>query len=431
MTTPTQSGAKKCLFSSSLSFGVRNLLNDQRGTIAVMTGLSATVLVGFAALAIDVASWQVAQHSMQGAADSAAYSAGVAYNRGDGTDFHTQGKGIAAAQGFVDGQNGATVAVNQPPTLGSYTGTATAIEVIIQQPQPRFFAGFFLSSNPTVSARAVATISGSGACILALDPSANQAISVTGSATINSPGCDIVANSSSANAFSMGGSSTVTTPCLAVGGNASVTSGLTLTQCANPITNAPPVGDPYALVPQPTPSGSCLTVPHGSGAVTLVAGNYCSGIHITGGQSATFGPGVYTVSGGDLKIEGSATGTGVTFFVAAGNATTINGGGTVSFTAPTTGTYAGIAFFGDRAGSTSTDNKINGGSNNTITGAVYYPTQSLTFAGGSATGSDCTQLVADKITVTGSSYFKSACTGDGMAQIVLHSRSGGSVQLVE
>jgi Putative Flp pilus-assembly TadE/G-like len=205
MTTPTQNGAKKRFFSSSLSFGLHSLWNDQRGTIAIMTGLGATVLVGFAALAIDVASWQVAQHSMQGAADSAAYSAGVAYNRGDGTSYITQAKGITAAQGYVDGQNGATVAVNQPPTSGSYTGTATAIEVIITQPQPRFLAGLFLSSNPTVTARAVATIGGSGACILALDATANQAINVTGSAIVNSPACDIVANSNSASAFNMGG----------------------------------------------------------------------------------------------------------------------------------------------------------------------------------------------------------------------------------
>jgi hypothetical protein len=165
--------------------------------------------------------------------------------------------------------------------------------------------------------------------------------------------------------------------------------------------------------------------------VTLSAGYYCSGIHITGSQSATFGPGVYYVSGGDFKIDGSATGAGVTFFIAAGNATSVNGSGAVTLTAPTSGTYSGIVFFGDRAGSSSSTNTINGGSNNTITGAVYYPTQSLTFAGGSASGSDCTQLVADTIKITGNSYFKSACTGDGMAEIVVHSRSAGTVQVVE
>src|SRR5260370_31116294 len=155
MIAPTQGGPKKCFVSSALSLGLRDLWNDQRGTIAVMTGLCATALAGFAALAIDVASWQVAKLSMQGAADSAAYSAGIAYSKSDGTDFHTQAKGITAAQGYVDGQNGATVTVNQPPASGSHASSATAIEVIIQQPQPRFLAGLFLSSNPMVTAPAV------------------------------------------------------------------------------------------------------------------------------------------------------------------------------------------------------------------------------------------------------------------------------------
>src|SRR5260370_17135881 len=154
-------GPKKRLFSSALSLGLRNLRNDQRGTIAVMTGLGARALAGFAALAIDVASWQVAQRSMQGAADAAAYSAGIAYNKSDGTDFHTQAKGITAAQGYVDGQNGVTVTVNKPPASGGHTSSATAIEVIIQQPQPRFLAGLFLSSTPMVSARPLPTLSAS------------------------------------------------------------------------------------------------------------------------------------------------------------------------------------------------------------------------------------------------------------------------------
>jgi hypothetical protein len=117
-----------------------------------MAALCATVLVGFAALAIDVGSWQVARRSMQGAADAAAFSAATAYGNNDGTSYVTQAKGVTAAQGYVDGQKGVTVAVHQPPTSGGYTDNATAIEVIIQQPQPRFFAGLFLASDPTVTA---------------------------------------------------------------------------------------------------------------------------------------------------------------------------------------------------------------------------------------------------------------------------------------
>ena len=63
----------------------------------------------------------------------------MANNTANGTSYVTQAKGITAALGFVDGQNGVTVSVNKPPTSGGYTSSATAIEVIVQQPQPRYF----------------------------------------------------------------------------------------------------------------------------------------------------------------------------------------------------------------------------------------------------------------------------------------------------
>ena len=412
MIAPIQSGPKKSLFSSSLSFGLRNLCNDQRGSIAVMTGLCATALVGFAALAIDVASWQVAQRSMQGAADAAAYSAGIAYNTSNGTSIVTQAKGIAATQGYVDGQNGATVAVNQPPKYGSYTGRTSAIEVVIQQPQPRFLAGLFLSSNPTVSARAVATVS-NPSCILALDKTASSAISVSGSSTINSE-CDLASNSSSNSAINLSGSATITTPCVTVVGKVNTTSGLTLTQCTQPTTGAAATPDPYASVPAPTASGPCLTVPHGS-PLTFSAGNYCGGISLSGSTTATFQSGVYYVNGG-FQLSGSSTvsGTDVTFYITGGNVQ-MSGSSSASFTAPTSGTYSGLVFFGDRAGTGS--NNFTGGGTSGITGALYFPSQGVTYSGGSSNGSNCTQIVADTVTVTGNSYFRSDCIGDGMADL--------------
>ena len=106
-------------------------------------------------------------------------------------------------------------------------------------------------------------------------------------------------------------------------------------------------------------------------------------------------------------------------------------GSATNFTAPISGTYSGIAFFGDRAGSTGRTSTFNGGSNMTITGAVYFPTQSIAYSGGSVSGANCTQLVADKITVTGNAYFSSTCQNDGMANINVHDGSPGIVQVVE
>jgi Flp pilus assembly protein TadG len=87
--------------------------------------------------------------------------------------------------------------------------------------------------------------------------------------------------------------------------------------------------------------------------------------------------------------------------------------------------------FGDRAGDTSSTSTFNGGSNMTITAAVYFPTQSIAYSGGSVSGPNCTQFVADKITITGNAYFSSTCQNDGMANINVHDGSPGTVQVVE
>ena len=84
-------------------FGVtwRALRADRRGGVAIITALAAVVLIGFAGLAIDVASWQVTKRQMQGAADQAAIGAVVAYLAGGGDDrevrFHQRperGRGL-------------------------------------------------------------------------------------------------------------------------------------------------------------------------------------------------------------------------------------------------------------------------------------------------------------------------------------------------
>jgi hypothetical protein len=152
--------------------------------------------------------------------------------------------------------------------------------------------------------------------------------------------------------------------------------------------------------------------------VSFSPGKYCGSIQLSGSQAATFQPGVYYVDG-NFKFTGSAsaTGTGVTFYITSPNSVDFGGNRNITFSAPTSGTYSGIVFFGDRAGTASNQNNINGGSSSSITGAIYFPTESVTFSGGSASGNNCTQIVADKITVTGNSYFRDDCIGSGLADL--------------
>ena len=56
---------------------------------------------------------------------------------------------------------------------------------------------------------------------------------------------------------------------------------------------------------------------------------------------------------------------------------------------------------------------IQGGGTQNITGAIYIPNNAISYAGGSSTGSQCTQIVADTIQFTDGSTFNSNCTSTG------------------
>src|ERR1700752_2136209 len=86
------------------------LAADESGFSAVLTGIAATVLLGFGGLAVDVGYWQWNQRNMQGAADQAAFAAATAaHNLATTAVATTTAKGITAAMGFVDGSGGVTV----------------------------------------------------------------------------------------------------------------------------------------------------------------------------------------------------------------------------------------------------------------------------------------------------------------------------------
>lgn len=134
---------------------IRSLGSDRGGAVAVMFALSATVLIGFVGLGAEVALWYIDKRAAQGAADTAAYSALIAYHAGDTADFADTARAVAAQYGFINTAGGVSVAINQPPQSGPYSSDPTAIEVVISVPEIPLFSKFFLAA-PGVAARAVA-----------------------------------------------------------------------------------------------------------------------------------------------------------------------------------------------------------------------------------------------------------------------------------
>ena len=145
---------------------------------------------------------------------------------------------------------------------------------------------------------------------------------------------------------------------------------------------------------------------------------------LLGGSSLTLGPGTFIIDRGQLNIGGGSrliATSGTTIVLTTSNinqacaTTSISGGAILSITAPTTGALAGVAIYQDRACIDRTaSNLLTGGATQNIVGAIYFPGEPVSYAGGSPTGGAvCTQLIAWKIDFSGSSTFNSTCTGTG------------------
>jgi Flp pilus assembly protein TadG len=416
----------------------RRLRRDRSGATAITMAAMSTVLLGFAGAGIDIAMWETTKRHMQGAADQAVYSASVSANVGSGGSSCAPGvavgracisaKGITAQMGFIDGQDGVTVAVNNPPTQGSYTTNNNAWEVIISQPQQMRLANLFLSSQPVAAARAVAMQSGSTVCMLILDPSASGALDLQGNPAISTPNCSIQVNSSSSSAVTSGGSGSISSNAVRIVGSSPGYSFTGAAQMYAPVTTGvSAMADPYAgrTIPSYTLL-PCTPVPSiGSHAtVVLVPGRYCSNINV-GSATLSLTPGIYYLDRATLSTNNGTINcplcvagvTGVTIVLTSSTGSnwstvSFSGNATIDLTAPSAGPTAGMVFFQDRNTPSNVTANLGGGSGQKFTGALYFPSVGLNY-GGNAGTQYCAQLIAKTVSFGGNSSFQSDCAGIG------------------
>jgi hypothetical protein len=420
-------------------------VEDRSGAATLTLALTFTLLVGFAALGTEVAEWYSIRRTMQGAADSAAYSAATAKWNGATTAAYTsEGKSVTASYGFTDEVAGAVVTVNSPPASGSHTADANAVEVLISRPQPLQLARMFLSGPPTLNTRAVATVNAAGnACVLALDRSNVTDVSDNGNTTLNMANCNLWVNSPSNSALNLVGQATIYANAAFISGNYTTSGQAALHTTNGTFTGAAPANDPYADVAIPSYTGCnqnnySLT---GNKTASFTPGSsgimvFCGGLSVSGGSSVSLSAGTYIINGGNFSISGnsSISGNGVTIILTGSSGTgyataSISGGADVNLTAPTSGSLAGLAIFQDRNAPQNANgaNSFTGGTSQKITGAMYFPNQGITFNGGTTTGGAvCTQLVALTITFNGNAAFNNNCQGTG-----IRAAGGSFIQLVE
>ncbi len=408
-----------------------------------------TVLLGFAGFAVEIAPMLMSQRHMQAAASAAAIGGAIAKSTGVPADYTVEAAAAAAADGFVNGVAGVTVTTTSPPVSGNYAGLPGYVQVSIAQPQTVALIRLFTQTAFVVGARAVARVGSSGTyCALALDPGNDTGVTITNGAQPTMNNCSLAANSAGSQAISLSGGARLTALSVAAVGTISITNGASIIASGGYKSTQPAVTNPYAGTAVPTASGGtynsvslnhCNAVVRGKpnptcpgGVQTLTPGLYNNGLTMGNDAVVTMMPGTYVINGGTFTVGGAAhlTGTGVTIVLtgSGGNyaTLTIGNGAQVTLSAPTSGAMSGLLFFQDpNAPASGTDN-FQGGAVETLTGALYFPSQTVVYSNGTNSSSPCTQIIAWHIQFVGGSVFNSNCGTAGTKAV-----GGGPSALVE
>jgi Flp pilus assembly protein TadG len=371
----------------------------RRGMTLVMAAALMPVVIGITALALDGGLMYLQRQQAQSAADAAALAG--AYQLYNGSNFSVA-QAAAIAMGEKNGFTISSSQVTQPNT--GY------IAVSVTGSQPRFFSGLWGAGSMSVTAGATArstTTPYSTAALLVL-AAAGTSVTLSGSTQVTASNGSIVVDSTSNASILSSGSPgpSITTPELDLSGHI-------LYSGSNPnratVTNygQPRMSDPLANLPAPSASG--LTVQSNSAinltnsSLTLNPGVYNGGINLSGSSSLTLNPGVYYIHGGGIHMSGpsSISGDGVFIYNTGGGTINLSGTGSISLNPMTSGTYAGITMFQDRANGNSFT--MSGGSNIDNTGTFYFPSATLNLSGSSGVAVVGSQFIVNKVAFSGTS----------------------------
>jgi Flp pilus assembly protein TadG len=435
----------------------REIRESREGAVAIHMALIFISMLGMVGLATDIGFVLDKHRQMQVAADGAAYSAAIAISTNistnNPTNITTQADGVAGRASFVNGANSVTITVNNPPATGPNAANQSAVEVIIQQPQTLPLVGLLYSGAFNLGVRAVAiggAAGGGGGCALQKNSTANPGVTISNGATVDLVGCGLQVCSTATTgnkALSMSGGThlnfcatqactSFSTQSASVAGAASVTNGAQINNvgsCTAPTCKTSQGAcaatvDPYANVVMPTSGGCSLgtgkSYGYSEGVQTISPGTWCNGVTFGSSAKIKLNPGVYYVNGGNFNVGGAVqmTGTGVTIILTGSGSNyanaTVGNGATVTLSAPTSGTTAGLAFVGDpNAPANTPSSSFGGGATMNITGALYFPTEAVQFTNGIANPSGCTQLIAGTMVFNGGASFSNNCAGTGTQPI--------------
>lgn len=396
---------------------IKRVLKDRRGNALAIAAASLPLLVGSAGLATDTIQWAMWKRQLQRAADSGALAGvyGIAQGQSP-TDAVNRDLTINSHVGITT-----TKQIENAPASGPWAGDTNAVRVTLSLQKKLAFSSLFLSTPPTISATATATlVDADEYCVVALKKT-GTAIEIGGSSDVRM-GCGAISNSTDATASvdtNGNAHNFQADPVAAAGGMPSSINGVTeLDPFHVPLPD--PFKDKYSTdIPS---SENCtnfnqkLYTTGGNGnnaTVRLRPG--CFNNFNAGNNTYHLDPGVYYLNSTDLSLNGQTklVGTGVTIILTGNNPGSVkmNGDSGMQLTAPTTGPYANMVMLQSPNATEGNDNTINGNNATGLDGAIYFPNADVQFTGSSSNSTRCAMVVSFTVEFTGNTNIQNDTSG--------------------
>jgi hypothetical protein len=430
---------------------------NETGAVAVYIALTAPILIGFAALAVEVGSWILIKRDLQQVADTVAYSTAIRRSSENAEPVLVEfGIERASVMGLTarELKSGETkLPGHRDITVVPYDPNGN-VEVVITRVLPRHLTQIYSGATPVeIRVRAVAgldALSGDPACVVVLSTTADGAFTMQGSSVLDMGKCSTGSNSGKDDSFLVNGNKTdLIAKCVYTSGVYRYNGTLDLSGVGcegDVVVNEPIVRDPFENLYLPVTSDfrnlplenfknpqnvsdlskamtgriNVQTRANEPGPMVQVPARRFSDLTLD--KSVSLAPGLYIVDGGTLTIDGSKnnsqviSGSGVSFYLANGADLQVLGNAKLDISGVGRADhYNGLVFFSDgtEVKKGRVPYRFSGDSVSEIEGTMYFPNNELLITGNSQiiprdkrSEEECLWIITNELSLEGDANVK-------------------------
>lgn len=380
--------------------GLRRLLRSRAGNTGVIIALALPAAATLTLGATDVASIMGDRERMRSIAEAAAL-AGARNLSVAMSEESAKQHAMAMATGMIETWSSAPEVV---PTvsISRVAQGAKAVNVRLDARRPSFFGDLMPPGGWRYGQEATASSVGTKPlCVLAFSDSTKNKLSMRDAAEIRAPECLVHSNG---DVEVSGG--------LIDAGQTQAVRAATGDIRPNPITDAPPIKDPFHDLAIDA-NGLCLSKNLGltvgvvlTGNHTLKPGVHCGAITVLGDATLTLAPGEHRFQLGAFIVGNNARliGDNVVLIFDKTSIFKFTGNARINLTGRETGTYAGFVTIADRSNTSRFE--IDSTRVERLDGVIYTPASELLVFGTSdvARQSDWTVIVANRLSLRGNPH---------------------------